>query len=53
MSIGAAIYFGLWRRVVRNAGGAPVIPLVWRLVPERWRGKAQEQVDKRISKIGK
>ena len=47
------IFFGLWRRVVRNAGGASVIPGVWRLVPKRWRADAQEQVDKKIAKVGK
>ena len=53
VSIGAAVFFGLWRRVVRNAGGASVIPGVWRLVPRRWRKGVQEQVDKKIQKVGK
>jgi hypothetical protein len=47
------IFFSLWRRVVRNAGGASAIPGVWRLVPARWRKDAQEQVDKKIQKVGK
>jgi hypothetical protein len=53
VSIGAAVFFGLWRRVVKNAGGASAIPGVWRLVPKRWRKDAQEQVDKKIAKVGK
>ena len=53
MSITAAIFFGAWRRVVKRAGGARAIPLLWRLVPERWRGEAQDAADKELRKVGK
>lgn len=51
--LAGAAFFALWRRVVKCAGGASAIPLIWRLVPERWRKPAQEKLDKQVDKIGK
>ena len=48
----ASLFFAAWRRIVRNAGGAGVIPLPdWlrKLLPASWVGK----VDDELQGVGK
>ena len=48
----ASLFFAAWRRIVRNAGGAGVIPIPdWlrKLLPDGWQGK----VDGKIGGVGK
>jgi hypothetical protein len=47
-----ALFFAAWRRIVKNAGGAGVIPLpAWlrNRLPASWAGK----VDSKIEGVGK
>jgi hypothetical protein len=42
------LFLALWQRIIRNAGGAGVIPLpAWlrKLLPDGWQGKVDDQIE--------
>ena len=42
------LFFAAWRRIVKNAGGAGVIPIPYwlrKLLPAGWQGKVDAEIE--------